>query len=96
MAASMMPACRPSFLPSSNVAALLRNSRFRDRNRLGGVEPGEQSVFRKFESFLHDEGGVGVIDEVVFGDAIVLDRVVDQAAEKGDVSAGANLQEEIG
>src|SRR6267143_642752 len=49
----------------------------------------------KLESLLNDERRVGVIDEIVVGDAVVLQRVVDYPAEKGDVGAGTNLKIQI-
>ena len=60
------------------------------------VEAGIQPVLRQLEAVLDDERGVGEIDQVFVGDAVVLEGVVDQAAEERDVAAGANLQEEIG
>src|SRR5438270_5021022 len=60
------------------------------------VEAGIQTVLRQFESIFDDEGGVGVIRQIILGEAIVLDAVVDQTAEKGNVGAGTNLQKEIG
>ncbi len=63
---------------------------------LGGfVEPRVQSVLRQLEAFLYQKSCVGVIDQVILGDAVVLQRVVDQTAQEGDVGAGPNLQEEI-
>ena len=73
-----------------------RSSRWICRRLCVLVEAGEQAVLGQLESVLHDERGVRVVDEVVVRDAVILDRVVDQAAEEGDVGAGANLQEEIG
>ena len=60
------------------------------------VEPRVQPIVRQLESFLHDEGSVRVVDEVIVRDAAVLDRVVDQPAEERDIAAGTNLEEEIG
>src|SRR5712692_3549935 len=42
-----------------------------------------QTVLREFEALLNHEGRVGVMSEVFFGDPIVLNGVVDQAAEEG-------------
>src|SRR5437762_2020793 len=61
-----------------------------------GVEAGVQAVLRELESFLDDERGVREVNEIIVRDPIVLNRVVDQAAEKRDVGAGADLQEQIG
>ena len=61
-----------------------------------GIKPGKQTVFRQLEAFLHHEGGIGVVEEIILRDAIVLDRVADQSSQKSDVCAGTNLQEEIG
>ena len=60
------------------------------------IEAGIQSIVRQLETILHDEGGVGVVDEVILGDTVVVDRILDHATEESDVSAGANLAEEIG
>ena len=54
-----------------------------------------QSVFGQLESFLYDERGIRVVDDVVFRDSIVLNRVIDQPAEKSYVRSRANLQEHI-
>jgi hypothetical protein len=59
------------------------------------VKPGVQTILRKFETLFHNERGVRVVDEIFFGDTIVLDGVADQAAEECDVRAGANLQEKV-
>ena len=58
-----------------------------------GIEAGEEAVFGQLESVFDDEGGVGVVDEIIFGDAVVGDGVVDHAAEEGDVGAGADLHD---
>src|SRR5580700_4155829 len=55
-----------------------------------------QAVFRKFETLLNDEGCVGVVDQIFFGDPVILDGIPDQAAEEGNVGAGADLYEEVG
>src|SRR5205085_12655381 len=62
----------------------------------GRIESGIQAIVRQLETVLHDVGGVSVVEEIILGDAIVVDRVLDQATEESDVSAGANLAEEIG
>src|SRR5260370_29334709 len=54
-----------------------------------------QTVLREFEALLNHEGRVGVMSEVFFGDPIVLNRVVDHAAEEGDVRPGTNLEQKI-
>ena len=46
----------------------------------GGVEPGKQAVLRQLESVLNEEGGVGVVQQVIARDPPVLDGVADQAA----------------
>ena len=61
-----------------------------------GIESGEEAVFRQIESVFNDEGGVGVIDEIIFRDAAVGDGVIDDAAEEGDIGAGANLKIHVG
>src|SRR5262249_35077011 len=60
------------------------------------IEAGEQAVFRQLEALLHDQGSIGVVGDVFLVVARVLDGVVDQAAEESDISAGANLAEDIG
>src|SRR6185295_15217738 len=55
-----------------------------------------QAVFRQLESLFHDERRVGVVDDIVFGDAIVVDRVLDQPAEKRYVGACSYLEELVG
>ena len=76
---------------------LLHSSRSTCRNRcVAGSKPEIQAVLGQLEPFLDDERRVGVVDEIVVRDPIVLDGVVDQAAEKRDVGAGANLQEQVG
>ncbi len=65
--------------------------------RLGRrIEAGEQSVVGQLESVFDDECSVGVIDQVLMRDAVVLDGVVDQAAEKRKIGPGANLAENVG
>ena len=59
------------------------------------IEAGIEPIFGKLETFLNDEGGIGVIGNVLLGDAVVLYRVVQHAAEKSDVGAGANLAEQV-
>src|SRR5260221_10449842 len=61
----------------------------------GGVETREQAILRKLESIFNNESRVGVVDEIVSGNAIVLNGVIDQSAKEGNVCAGANLQKEI-
>ncbi len=61
-----------------------------------GIEAGVQAVFGKLESVFDNEGGVGVVDQIFVGDAVVRDGVVDHAAEEGDVGAGANLHVHVG
>ena len=62
----------------------------------GGVESGIEPVFGKLEAVFDDEGGVGEIHQIVFGDAVVLNGVMDQPAEEGDIRAGADLQVKVG
>src|SRR5580692_4916673 len=57
----------------------------------GFVESGIQAVVRELEAFLYQERRIGVIDQVIFGDAVILERVTDETAEEGEVGAGANL-----
>src|SRR4029077_5031418 len=48
------------------------------------IKAGVQSVIRKLESLLNDERRFGVIDEIVVGEAVFLERVINPPAEKGD------------
>src|SRR5579864_7094974 len=59
----------------------------------GGIVSGEQAVFRQLDSLLDDEGGVGPVGEIFLVVAIVLDGVVDQSAEEGNIASCANLAE---
>src|ERR1700704_5707217 len=63
-----------------------------------GVEAGEHPVHvgGKLEIAFDDERRVRVVDHVIFRDAVILDGIANDAAEEGDVRAGANLAEEIG
>src|SRR5258708_39224273 len=54
------------------------------------VEPGVETVFGKLESVLDNERGVGEVEEIVLGDSVVRDSVVDHASEEGDVGTGAD------
>ncbi len=55
------------------------------------VETRVQTIFRQFETFLHDEGGVGVVDEVILRDAIVFDRVAERFRRGIAISAPARI-----
>ena len=63
-----------------------------------GIKAGEHPVRvgRQLEIALDDKRRVRVVDQVIFRDAVVLDGVANDAAEKSDVRTGANLAEEIG
>src|SRR6202158_6226903 len=63
-----------------------------------GVKAREHAirVGRQLEITFDDERRVRVVDQVIFRDAVVLDGIANDAAEEGDVRAGANLAEEIG
>src|ERR1700722_3079737 len=61
-----------------------------------GIEPGIESVLRQLETFLNNKRGVGVIDEIILGDAIVFDGIADQPAEESNIGAGANLDKKVG
>src|SRR5579871_2667544 len=56
------------------------------------IETRIQAIIRQLESVFDDEGRVCVIDEVVVRNAILLDGVVDQAAEERDIGSGTDLQ----
>ena len=57
-----------------------------------GVEARVEAVVRQLEAIFDEERRVGVIDEILVGNAIVLERVVDDPAEESDVATGTNLQ----
>jgi hypothetical protein len=62
-----------------------------------GVKAAENAVgvSRKLELGLNDKSGIRVIEKIVFRDAIVFDRVVDQPTKKCDVGTRANLAKKI-
>ena len=62
----------------------------------GGIESSVKAVLREFEPLAYDERSAGVIEQIIFGHAVVLDGVVDDSAQKRDVRSGANLAEQIG
>jgi hypothetical protein len=59
------------------------------------VKPGENAirVGGQSEVGLDDERGIREVDQILFCDAVVFDRIVDHAAEEDDIRAGANLAE---
>ena len=61
----------------------------------GGIEAGVESIVGKLKTFLNNERRVGVIEQVIVGKATVLNGVVNQPAQEGDIGAGANLEKEI-
>src|SRR4029434_3733567 len=54
---------------------------------LGGVVTAEEPVVEAVP-FLHDEGGVRVVADIVVVDEVVLEHVADEAAEEGGVRPG--------
>ncbi|MNF58356.1 hypothetical protein D3C84_399080 [compost metagenome] len=62
---------------------------------LGLVVAAEQAVLEAVP-LVHDEGGVGVVAHVLVLDLVVADQVVDQAAEEGDIGAGADRRVVVG
>ena len=62
----------------------------------GRIEAGIQAIVGKLETLFDDERRVGVVDQVLLGDPVVLQGVADDTAQKGDVGARTNLQEEVG
>src|SRR5260370_28688946 len=62
-----------------------------------GVKAGENAVriARQLKAGFDDKRCVREVDQVFFRDAVVLDGIANDAAEKRDVRAGANLAEEI-
>src|SRR5208282_3625043 len=61
-----------------------------------GIKSGEEAVFGQIKSILDNEGGVGVVEEIVFRDAVVFDGVSDDATEERDVGAGTDLHIHVG
>ena len=59
------------------------------------VVPGKQAVV-KAEVFINHEGGIGIIDHVVFMKQVVGQDVIDQAAHQGDVGAGPQAHVKVG
>src|ERR1044071_2826506 len=59
------------------------------------IEPGEEAVGEAV-AVADDPGRVRVFAYVFFLNAIMLDRIVDHAADEGDVGAGAELREDVG
>ncbi len=59
------------------------------------IEAGEQTIVRQFEPILNYECGVGEVNEIVFSDPIILNRIVDEPSEKCDIRSGSDLEEEI-
>src|SRR5260370_34394763 len=57
-----------------------------------GIKSGVEAVFGQLESVFDNEGGVGEVEEIVLGDAVVRDSVVDHAAEECNVGASADLK----
>src|SRR6202140_4363109 len=60
-------------------------------NLLFRIEAGVESIVGEFKSFFNNEGGVGEVNEVILGDAVVFDGVANYAAEKCNVGAGTDL-----
>src|SRR5258705_13782926 len=60
-----------------------------------GIEPGIQTILPQLESFLNHKYCVRVVYQIVFGNPIVLNCIVDQTAEKRDVDSCPNLNKEV-
>jgi hypothetical protein len=63
----------------------LRSSSSTGRTSATPIEAGIKAVFGQFESFLDEKRRVGEIDQVLFGDALILDGVVNHAAQERNV-----------
>src|SRR5579863_10219754 len=50
-----------------------------------GIKSRIQPILGQLESFLNNEGRIRVVDQVIFGVAVILDRVANQSAQKRDV-----------
>src|SRR5216683_906623 len=63
-----------------------------------GVKAGEHTirVGGQLEIVFDDERSVGVVDQVIFRDAVIFDSIANDTAEESDVRPSANLAEEIG
>src|SRR5215475_3176722 len=59
-----------------------------------GIEAGEKTV-RKAIVVADDPGGVGVLAHVLLLNAVMLDRIVDHAADECDVGARAQFGEYV-
>ncbi len=55
------------------------------------IEARIQSIFGQLETFLHNERGIRVVDEIIFRDAVILNRIADHSAEKCNVRSRADL-----
>ena len=62
---------------------------------LGGVVPAEEA-FVEPVALLHEEGGVGVVPDVLVMDQVVGKHVVDEPAEVGDVGPGPDARVDVG
>src|SRR5437870_10877057 len=62
-----------------------------------GVKAGKHTVrvSRQLEIAPDDERRVREVDQVIFRDAVVFNGIANDAAEEGDIRAGADLAEEI-
>src|ERR1700674_2686518 len=88
---AMSGGCRDSCSFSFEVSALFVVPGRFVVHLLLGIEAGVEAIVGQFKSFFNNEGGVGVVDEVVLGDAVVFDGVANYAAEEGNVGARADL-----
>src|SRR5438105_350305 len=88
-------ACRPCGFPAQVAAFLVIPGGLIVR-LCCRVEARIEPVLRQLESFFDDKRGVGVVEQVVFCDAMVLDGVLNQAAKERNVRTRANLAEQIG
>src|SRR5260370_32317170 len=59
------------------------------------VEARIQTVFGQLESFLDQKRGVGIVDQVLLGDALAFESVTNQPAQDRDIPAGPNLPHQI-
>ena len=62
---------------------------------LGRVEPGEEAVLEGKPRF-DDKTGIGVIDHIIFVEQVVIDGIIAQAVEQGNVAAGPQTDVEVG
>src|ERR1700676_2079820 len=93
---AMSGGCRDSRSFSFEVSALFVVPGGFVVHLLFRIEAGVEAIVGEFKSFFNNEGGVGVVDEVILGDAVVFDGIANYAAEECDIGAGSDLHVHVG